>query len=437
MRFKPGPDEFIPLDNSALIYPPTQARYNSATFRLSMELDMPVEPTLLLQALRDILVRFPYYAVSLHKGFFWYYLTQHAKPMAVYPDRSYPCAHFNWRRTANGYLFKVFYWKNRIAIEFFHALTDGTGGITLLKSLVAQYLRLSGVEVARDPQIYLPGDPIDEEESSDSFQKFYKPLRSVFASDVRAFHLEAGTGELTDRVNAISASLAIADIKALATANQVTITEYLVAELLDAFQRVQEQTVKSPKRYKPIRISVPVNIRKVFGSKSMRNFTLFVVVGIDPRLGRYTFEEIIQQVRTQLRNGVTSKSLSRQIARNVAGERNLFVRYAPSIFKNPFMKIISDRYGERLYSSTISNLGDVSLPPGMKEHVVRVDFYLSPAKPTKVSFGVCGVNGRLYVDASSILVSRTDIEREFFSTLVAKGVPVEIASNRNVLAHVR
>ncbi|MFA6707967.1 MAG: hypothetical protein WCR91_08710 [Sphaerochaetaceae bacterium] len=433
MRFKTGPDEFIPLDNAALIYPPTQARYNSNVFRISMDLDIPVEPQRLLKALQHTMVRFPYYAVSLHHGFFWYYLSPHNKPLKVYPDRSYPCAYFHRKKSANGYLFKVLYRDYRIAVECFHSLTDGTGALILLKSLVAQYLKLSGIAVGEDSQIFIPGSPIGEEESADSFQTFFKPLRSVFESDVAAFHLKSSQFELTDHTQVISAIVDVDAVKKAASVNQATITEYFVAELIDAFQRVQQQTVSSPKRYKPIRISVPVNIRKIFGSTSMRNFTLFVVVGIDPRLGEYTFAEIIEQVRYQIRNGVNSKSLSRQISRNVAGGRNILIRYAPNFLKGPIMKILSERYGDRLYSSTISNLGALTLPSGMSSHVTRADFYLSPSKSNKVSLAVVGANGRLYLNFSSVLVKRTDIEREFLSTLVAKGIPVEVASNRDEL----
>lgn len=90
MRISKGPEEFIPLDNAALIYPPTIARFNSNVFRLSFDVDIAVIPERLLKALNNIMVRFPYYKVSLHNGFFWYYLTQHEKPLEVYPDLAIP-----------------------------------------------------------------------------------------------------------------------------------------------------------------------------------------------------------------------------------------------------------------------------------------------------------------------------------------------------------
>ena len=53
-------------------------------------------------------------------------------------------------RQDNGYLLRVFYYRKRISAEFFHALTDGNGGMTFLKTLTVAYLRLMGKRVAYD-----------------------------------------------------------------------------------------------------------------------------------------------------------------------------------------------------------------------------------------------------------------------------------------------
>jgi NRPS condensation-like uncharacterized protein len=419
----------MPLDNSAIIYPPTVARYNTHTFRLSMDLSVEVLPERLLTALEHVVDRFPYFAVSLHRGFYWYYFLPNKAPLAVYPDAPHPCGYIHPKRSANGYLFKVRYTNRRIAVEYFHALTDGTGGLVFLKSLVAEYLKLSGFDVEPDDQVKLPGSQVESEEAEDSFERFYRPLKSVFGFETSAFHMSSDGG-LTDDVQVISARILIEDLKRVSASRNVTITEYLVAELIDAMQRVQEANISAPRRYKPIRISVPVNIRKVFGSKSLRNFTLFIVVGIDARLGHYSFDEILNQVMHQMRSEVNAKTLSKQVARNVAGRRNFAIRYAPLVFKNPLMKLLSDSYGDAIYSTTISNIGNVSLPKGMREVVDRLDFHLSPCKTNKVSCGAIGANGYLTWSFTSILRENTMFEREVLTALVEKGIPVEVATNR-------
>ncbi len=431
MRNDQHSDGLLPLDNSAIIYPPTVARYNTHMFRLSMDLSVKVVPERLLTALEHVLDRFPYFAVSLHQGFYWYYLMPNHKPVAVYPDVAYPCGYLHRKRGANGYLFKVLYTSQRIAIEIFHALTDGTGGLVLLKSLVAEYLRLSGRQVGEDPQVFLPDSSMDPQEVEDSFERFYTPLKAVFGFESSAWHMPSKYG-LSDNVQVISARMKIEDLKRISSVHKVTITEYLVAELLDAMQRIQEQMVGNPKRYKPVRISVPVNIRKVFGSKSLRNFTLFVVVGIDVRLGHYSFEEVLEQVVHQLRGNVNAKSLGKQVSRNVAGRRHPAIRYAPNVFKRPLMKLLSDSYGDDIYSTTISNIGNVTFPAGMREVVERLDFHLSPSKMNKTSCAAAGANGYMVMNFTSIYATKTDFEREALTALVQKGIPVEVATNRNM-----
>ncbi len=429
MRNSAHHEELMPLDNSAIIYPPTVARFNTHTFRLSMDLSVEVRPDRLTTALEHVLERFPYFAVSLHRGFYWYFFLPNKKPVAVYPDAPHPCRYIHRKKGANGYLFKVRYTKNRIAVEYFHALTDGTGGLVFLKSLAAEYLKLSGYAVDSDDQVKEPKSIIDPQESEDSFERYYKPLKAVFGFEGSAFHMPVDD-ILTDDVQVISARIRIEDLKRVSSAYQVTITEYLVAELIAAMQRIQEATVKNPRRYKPIRVSVPVNIRKVFGSHSLRNFTLFIVVGIDARLGHYDFDEILQQVMHQMRSEVNQKTLSKQVSRNVMGRRHPAIRYAPLVFKNPLMKLLSDSYGDDTYSTTISNIGNVTLPAGMKELVNRLDFFLSPSKTNKVSCAAIGANGFLTLNFTSIYTHKTVYEREVLTTLVEKGIPVEVATNR-------
>src|SRR5690554_5059297 len=130
-------DELLPLDNSAIIYPPTVARYNAHVFRLSARLNVDVDPVRLANVAKRVLKRFPYFAVSLHQGFYWYYFLPNKKPLEIYKDEDYPCGYFHLKKGANGYLFKILYTTRSISIEVFHALTDGAGALSFLKTLLA------------------------------------------------------------------------------------------------------------------------------------------------------------------------------------------------------------------------------------------------------------------------------------------------------------
>ena len=97
------------------------------------------------------------------------------------------------------------------------------------------------------------------------------------------------------------------EVKKVAASYQVTITEYLNAVLLYALMQKQEKD--APYRYRPVKIAMPVNLRQFFPSKTLRNFITMVYPSIDPRLGEYTFEEIVEQVHNYMRYYINKKFL--------------------------------------------------------------------------------------------------------------------------------
>ncbi len=423
-----APEGFIPLDNSAIIYPPTEARFNANTFRVSMDLNVRVEPLLLQQALESVLVRLPYFKVSLHEGFFWYFLSPSDAPVKLFPEQPFPCGRLN-RKETNGYLFKVCYTDHRIALEFFHVLTDGTGGLMFLKLLVQRYLELAGEPSMEFPDTFELSESPRAGEFTDPFQGWYDPDVPSSPAGKGAYHLRSKTA-LTEHVQVISGRLSANAIKELAHTYHATVTEFLAALLIDSFRQIQEQNVPRRKKRKPIMLSVPVNLRKVFGESTMRNFTLFVTVGIEPALGEFSFQEIVDIVHHQLKLKVDGKALVSQMKRNVGGERNCFLRFAPNFLKRPMFKLLSDSLGDNLYSSVISNLGMVRVPDQLSRQIERCDFYLSPGKLNKLSCAVAGCGDELIINFTSFLEHDVSVERLFFTSLVRQGLHVKIQTNR-------
>lgn len=423
-----APEGFIALDNSALIYPPTEAAFNTNTFRISMDLDVTVHPEILRQAANELLDRCPYAKVRLKKGFFWYYLSPHEGELPIWDEESYPAGRFDFRGN-NYYLFKIIHSTNRIAIECFHALTDGSGAVAYLKLLVERYCALASITDCTFPDGLCYTDKPDPSEFSDPFQELYDKRVRPFGQVSRAYHRK-GKGERSQEVKVIRASVPIAAIKARAKERKVTIGEYLSAVFLMSLQTLQQEEVTAQSRRRPIRLSVPLNLRKIFKKETMRNFTLFALVGIDPGLGTYSFDEIASQVRLQMALAVEKKQLLSQIRRNVAGERNTAMRFAPTLLKNPLFKLLSDALGDQQYSGVISNLGLVSVPEGLSPLVTGMDFHLSPGLLNPVSIAVVGYQETLAINFTSYENEDTALERLFCTFLVEDGVAVSVASNR-------
>ena len=145
--------KWLKLDNAAKIYPAAMSRRWNALFRLSVKFVDPIDPELLQQALLSTLKRYPSFALKLRRGFFWYYLEHIEGAPDIQEDVGNPCVRMNLKEN-NGFMFRVRYHENRIAVEIFHVLTDGAGGLSFLKTLAAEYATLKyGANIPRSGDI--------------------------------------------------------------------------------------------------------------------------------------------------------------------------------------------------------------------------------------------------------------------------------------------
>ena len=132
---------WIKLDNAANIYPTTRTRGWTPMFRLSVTLTQPVDLPTLEQAQVAVLKRLPTFACRLRKGAFWYYFERISGAPKLQEDVGNPMVRMDLRENSR-FLYRIRWYKNRIAVEFFHALTDGTGGLSFLLTLIGEYLRI-------------------------------------------------------------------------------------------------------------------------------------------------------------------------------------------------------------------------------------------------------------------------------------------------------
>ena len=130
---------WMPLDNAAKIYPAARRKSWTNLFRLSATLTEPVDKEVLQSALDATVQRFPSLVVRLRRGAFWYYLQQIPNAPKLSREYSYPLAWMS-KQELRQCAFRVIAEGNRIAVELFHSLTDGNGGLVFLKPLVAEYL---------------------------------------------------------------------------------------------------------------------------------------------------------------------------------------------------------------------------------------------------------------------------------------------------------
>ena len=192
------------LDNAGKLYPAISTEKWSSTFRVSAEMRQAVNPALLQKAADRVMPRFPSLKVRMRAGVFWYYLEEIQQPLAVRPDAGHPCMPFRYKQD-HGYLMRVVYYRNRISAEFFHSLTDGSGGFIFLKTLVAEYLRLQGRKIPCGEGVLDLRQKIDPRETRDAFLDMPLPRVRVSRHEGRAYHFPA-TPEIPHTLHTIAAS---------------------------------------------------------------------------------------------------------------------------------------------------------------------------------------------------------------------------------------
>ena len=414
------------LDNAAKIYPAIMRTRHSSLFRLAALLRDPVRPEQLQQALDLTLPRFPQFAVRLRSGMFWYYLEDCRKPFLIEADVINPMRPYS-RRDAQGYLFRVRYGDRRISVEFFHALTDGYGASVFLRTLVAAYLALQGVHCPCGEGILDIHEEPSEAEMEDAYKRFSNFRVVHRPRETRAFRLQ-GTilpGHHLHIVCGVSPTAKVAEV---ARRFHVSVTELLVGVYLYQLYLIQQQG--GYRTLDPVRVSVPINVRRYYPTQTVRNFALFANPGIEPAYGTYTFEEVLKLVHHFMRFTINEKYLNALMCANVAPEKSLLLRISPLPLKNLVMRLVYTWTGESRFTSTVSNLGLVTLPEEMASHVERLEFMLGPSRFNPVNCGVISTGEQIVIQFSATM-EETDPQRAFFRHLVRLGIPVRAESNRN------
>ena len=414
------------LDNAAKIYPAAKRRNWNNFFRLSATLTEPVDVAALRSALDVTVRRFPSMAVRLRRGVFWYYLEQIPKAPAIQSEKSCPLAHVPFDQVRRCAL-RVLVYHDRIAVEFFHAITDGTGGTIFLKTLLAEYLcQKYGITIPAEDGVLGRLEEPDEEELEDSFLKY---AGNVNASrrEPNAWH-PWGTPESDGFLNLTCFRMETKAVLEKAHAYDVSLTAFLCAALMMALQDMQAEQVPSLRARKPIRVQIPVNLRRLFPSSTLRNFALYTTPEIDPRLGEYSFSEICQAVKHRMGLDVNPKIMSSRIAVNVSSEKMAVVRIMPLFLKNAVMKAVFDAVGEKKSCLCFSNLGQVRLPEEMLPFVQRFDFILSAQATAPQNCSALSFGDHLYINFTRD-IREPDLEAHFFRVLRDMGLGLEVQTN--------
>ncbi len=409
------------LDNAAKIYPVVASAKNSGIYRMGIIMKEKVDPISLQASILECRERFPTFFVRLRRGLFWYYFEQNDKDPIVWPESPFICQSIDIH-TNNHFMFTFLFYENRISLEVFHGIADGSGSFEFMKAVLYQYLNKIGYPQVNDGTVFKLEDRPSMAELEDSYICHYKKTKMGKNPFIRAYRI---TGKRFKRrgISLIVGKMETTQLQKLASEHNVAFTEFLVSLMIYSILKNG-----NPKKLmkKPVTLTIPVNMRKYFRSQSVRNFSLFFKVSYQMGKTMPTFEAILESVKEQFVSERTVEKLQNLLDLNVMFEKSLLIKLTPLFIKKLLFKIGYAILGDLPITTSISNFGLITLPETMAPHIDSFEFNLASGK--KPGMAITSFSGKTTI-AMNRCVADSSIEETYFSYLAQHGVEVDIHSN--------
>ena len=407
------------LDNAAKIFPSTVEKSDTRVFRFSCELTEDIDCELLTLAAENAAASYPNFNVIMKRGLFWYYL-EHCDLKPVVCEENLPVCAAIYEEDVRSLLYRVTYYRNRINLEVFHVLADGTGALMLLKTIVYRYLIYKYPELFGDCPPILDNDASFSQKNDDSFRKYYdKSVKKRRVKMIKAFRLRGDRLD-NNRLSVIEGFASIKSVIGAAHKYNTTLTVFLTSLYIKALS--MEMPLQS--RSKPIVINIPVNLRKYFPSETAKNFFGMISVSYSFAERDGSIEDIISCISEAFKTQLTKENLAVRMNNLAALEHNPFVKIAPLPMKNEVLRI-ARHIGVKSETSVISNIGKISMPEEFNGLIKCFSVFVSTQN---IQLNICSYKDVLQMGFTSSYVS-ADVQRNFFRSLTEQGIEVTVRSN--------
>lgn len=416
------------LDNSAKIFPIDSDKNFSAVYRMSVLLTEEINPIILKQAVEKTLERFTSFKVCLRRGVFWYFLEENQKEIIINEEKNYPCKYID-KNTNNGYLFKVTYYKNKINVDTFHSLTDGSSSIEFIKAIAYNYINFAHPEETKciSAADVKQNIEVNDKNTEDSYMKNYQKHLKSPKGGKKAYILSGQKIPLYG-VGVTHGFINLKQIIKRCRRLKVTVTQYFTAVLIYAIYQEYIEKNKNKKLKKQIKICIPVNLKKYFESTTITNFFSYISINAETKnVDLLDFNKILEFVHNDFKQKLDKTELAKTMAKTVKLGNNIGIKLIPLFLKKPIVKI---SYIEiRKYSTTtFSNLGKVNVLPEYEKYIDNFLFLIAPDRGEKIKCSAMSYKDNIIFTITSIL-KNSNVEKNFFEFLQKEDTTVKIETN--------
>ena len=202
-------------------------------------------------------------------------------------------------------------------------------------------------------------------------------------------------------------------------------TQYLTAVLIKA---IYLGNMKQMKNNRPIKVCVPVNLKKYYKSKTLSNFFSYITVSADgDEIDFNNLDDILKLVKNDFENLLKPEEIMKTMSLNVKLGNNFFIRVIPLFMKQIFVRL-SYLEIRKYTTTTFSNIGRIGIIADYQKYIEDFFFLIAPERVEKIKCSTCSYEDKMFFTFTSVLM-KTDVEKEFKAILEEQGIHVEIESN--------
>lgn len=402
------------LDNTAKIFSLDDKR-NINIFRFSTVLKDSIDGSCLKNAINKTLLCFSSFKVRLGTGIFWNYLEFNPKNIIVKEEKENGNNDFNFNFSKNNdYLFRVTYFENKINLDIFHVLTDGTGAIRFLKSIISNYLSLKhDIPFEDETEENNINDP-------DQYLKVYEKEYKIKSKFKMAYRIP---GKINDKKNNTYHYIVNpGEFKKICKSYRVTITEFITALYIYALHLY----LCNRKSRKEIIVGIPINLRKYYQVDTMFNF--FVCMNVNSKISEKkltTFDAVLNQVHSEFEQKLTVDKIKSYLVRDVDLGMNIPIRLIPLFIKKTGIRFLGTLFSKGS-TSTLSNVGIIDIDNKFKKYIENVFVEVMPNIRQKIKCTICSFEENLNIIINSNLLDK-GFENIFLNLLKNQGCNVKLA----------
>ncbi len=403
------------IDNVSKVFLATLGKRDTRSFRLSCTLKEDVDPELLQQAVLSAIEDRPQVQVRIRRGFFWHYMedTDLMPVVRQEDDRICPLLYVPSKTMLH---YQVTYYGKRINLDMSHVLADGTGAMEFLNIIVLDYLRRKYPGELADITVHSGASEGDL--SQDSYRQFFGSKNLSHGPARQTAYHPGGLKLPYDQLQFFEIRLPTSQILPRAKELKVSLTSYLGALWMLAIRN----EMPPRKRHLPVTISLPVNLRNYYPSKTARNFfnSVNVTHVFDSEI---SLEELAAEFDAELKSQLTEENIKKQMDAFETMEYVALVRVVPLFIKQLVVRHFTRKSGRKV-TMTFSNMGVQKPPEPLGEKIGNYSGFCSTNTIFSTMFGY---GDDLTLGVSSAYAN-TGVVKDFVRSLSESGVDVTVSA---------